>query len=136
MAIKSFSSDSTLERENFSAWVQLLLPTLPVTRIKGIPPLYYAASFGLTATVQYLIDMGANIEARGGRHGATPLDIASCRGHVEVVKILLESGADPYAPDESLGLNSLARAHFNGHEDVLQTIQAWIRSAGGTNLKP
>jgi len=52
--------------------------------------------------VRFILEEGVEIEARGGRGGATPLNIASFRGHVDVVKLLLEHGADPEAVDEAV----------------------------------
>lgn len=132
-AMGTFFTDSNSERENFSAWVQVLVPQLPVTRIKGIPPLYYAASFGLTTAVLYLLDAGADIEAHGGRHGATPLGIASFRGHADVVKILLDRGADPYARDHRPGWNAIDWACHFGHKDVIEVIDACAKRAVGAH---
>ena len=123
MATKKFFSNLGSGRENFLAWVQLLLPEQRVRMISGTPPLYYAASFGLTTTVEYLIDNGADLEAHGGRFGATPLGIASFRGHADVVKVLLERGADPYNPDRSPGWNAVEWARHLEHKEVLKLFE-------------
>ena len=64
--------------KNFHTWVEFLIPGS--VRAATTPPLYYAASFGLTTVVRYLLEMpGVDIEQRGGWGGATPINIASFR---------------------------------------------------------
>ena len=104
-------------RGNFLAWAQLLAPWSK--NISRTGPLYYAASFGLTTVVRYLLEAGADMEAPGGRGGATPLNIASFRGRTDVVKLLLEYGADPEAADEEVGWNALEWAEAKNHWDVV-----------------
>lgn len=125
--LKSFlvSDDST--RRNFSAWVQLLIPTSK--SIDRTRPLYYAASFGLTPVVRHLIDTGADIEARGGRCEATPLNIASFRGNADVVQLLLEHGADPEVRDAD-GRSAMEWAKDRKHRDVLTILQNWKKDGG------
>lgn len=67
----------------FLAWVEQLIPES--NYIEYTPPLYFAASFGLKTVVQYLLKAGADVEGRGGRCCATPINIASYRGHTETV---------------------------------------------------
>lgn len=100
---------------NFGAWVELLIPNSEY--IEKTPPLYYAASFGLNNVVRYLLKSGADVEGRGGRGDATPINIASYRGHTETVKILLEHGADPWTSDDS-GFNAIEWAMANCHFDI------------------
>lgn len=104
--MKSFLFSSDFGRGNFLAWVQLLIPYSK--NISQTPPLYYAASFGLITVVKYILEAGADVEAHGGRCGATPINIASYRGYKDVVKLLLEHGADPYVNDEGVtGQNAI-----------------------------
>lgn len=105
-------------RGNFSAWVQMLLPAASLEAIGRTPPLYYAASYGLTTVVRYLIEAGVDLEVHAGRCGATPLNIAAFRGHYDVVKLLLEHGADPEAIDDSPGWSAIEWARFNQHYNV------------------
>lgn len=53
-----------------------------------LQPLYYAASYGLKETVKLLISQGADLNARGGGFGSTPLHAACFRRHPEIVRIL------------------------------------------------
>ena len=115
--LKNFLFSADEGRGNFLAWVKLLIPRSKT--FARTEPLYYAASFGLTTVVQYLLEAGADVEARGGRCGATPINIASFRGHVDVVKLLLAYGADPYSPDEAPGLNSIEWARSHRFEEIL-----------------
>ena len=64
-------------------------------------PLYYAASYGLKETVKLLISQGADINARAGGFGSTPLHAACYRRHPEIVRILLAAGADPRISDNN-----------------------------------
>lgn len=123
IAMKKFFSSPTSTHGNFLAWVQVLLPEQEVRVVRGTPPLYYAASFGLTTIVEYLIDSGADLESHGGRFGATPLGIASYRGHGDVVKILVNRGASPYTPDNT-GLSAVDWALHLGRSKVLAIFKA------------
>ena len=115
--LKKFLFSADHGRGNFLAWVELLIPMSENIEITS--PLYYAASFGLATVVRYLLQAGADIEERGGRCRATPINIASYRGHTETVKVLLEHGADPRTPDDE-GSNAIEWAKYNGHYDICQ----------------
>jgi len=120
--LKHFLFSADEGRNNFPAWVQLLIPNASISQIFETPPLYYAASFGLTEVVRYLLDAGANIEARGGRGGATPVNIASFRGHYDAAKLLLERGADPHAEDRYGLWSAIEWARYNGHRRVFKLL--------------
>lgn len=94
-----FLLSGQMNRRNFQAWVQLLIPDSTADFIAQTHPLYYAASFGLTPVVQYLLERGANTESRGGRYNSTALSVATYRGHVDIVRLLLCHGADPDSRD-------------------------------------
>ena len=115
-AMKSFLLSGEAGRHNFQNWVRLLI--LGSEYAKDTPPLYYAASFGLTTVVEYLLDMGANLEVHGGRAGATPINIAAFRGNLDTVKLLFERGADPLAQD-SQGVNALEWAEYRYNMGVV-----------------
>lgn len=115
--LKPFLFSADEGRGNFLSWVQLLIPQSQ--NISNTSPLYYAASFGLSPIIPFLLEGGADMESHGGRCGATPINIASFRGYVDVVKILLEHGADPLAIDQNPGWNAIQWARFNSHWKVI-----------------
>jgi len=77
---------------------------------KHATPLYYAASFGIEHVVRALLEQGAEVDATGGRLGATAFHAAALRGHVKVMDILFQNGADPNKMDfiKKTPLNSAA----------------------------
>ncbi|HMJ24748.1 MAG TPA: ankyrin repeat domain-containing protein [Pyrinomonadaceae bacterium] len=56
-------------------------------------PLFLAASEGKLKTVRYLLDEGADVNARAAG-GSTALTEAAYKGHLEVIKELLLRGAE------------------------------------------
>lgn len=94
---KLFSTRHNTMGGNYAAWVGGLIPEADTPTIVNTPPLYYAASFGMTSIVKLLLsDMPkSEIDVKGGRAKSTPLHVAWFRGQVKVVKMLLEAGADP-----------------------------------------
>jgi ankyrin repeat protein len=59
-------------------------------------PLLFAARVGDLASVQLLLDAGANVNDTAA-DGVSALVLATLRGHVDVATLLLENGADPNA---------------------------------------
>ena len=131
-AMKSFLLSGEAGRQNFQNWVRLLIPGSKFA--KNTPPLYYAASFGLTAVVQYLLDMGADPEVHGGRAGATPINIAAFRGNLDTVKLLFERGADPLAKDND-GLNALEWSRYRHNIGVVRFFEQKGYKESGTRRK-
>ncbi|PYI04395.1 putative ankyrin repeat-containing protein [Aspergillus sclerotiicarbonarius CBS 121057] len=85
---------------NFRSWIQILLRDANDEATWETQPLYYASSFGMLSVVDRLIKTGADVDAIGGRNGATALTVAAYRRQLPVVKRLLEAGADPDVEDE------------------------------------
>ena len=86
----------------------------------GGTPLHEACNYGNVDIVQLLIDNGASVNDRGGKHcdGIAPLhDAASC-GHIEVMEVLLRSGANP-----------LAQTHHG--ESAFECLVKWRLRTGG-----
>ncbi|GBM77457.1 Ankyrin-3 [Araneus ventricosus] len=79
-------------------------------------PLHYAARGGHADVVQFLINKGAEINARN-LQGNTPLHIAAEKGHNAVVAILLQYGADINAANLN-GLTALSFAAKGGFTTV------------------
>ena len=94
---KLFSTRQNTNGGNYAAWVGGLIPEADTNTIVNTPPLYYAASFGMTSIVKTLLaDMSkSEIDIKGGRAQSTPLHVACFRGKARIVKLLLEAGADP-----------------------------------------
>ena len=94
---KLFSTRQNPNGGNYAAWVGGLIPEAATDTFVNTPPLYYAASFGMTSIVKMLLaDMPkSEIDIKGGRAQSTPLHVACFRGQMKVVKLLLEAGADP-----------------------------------------
>ncbi|KAK7716529.1 hypothetical protein SLS64_003683 [Diaporthe eres] len=82
----------------------------------GHTPVYLAAAFGHSRTVEVLIDWGAKINVECGRYGS-PLHVACFRGHLKVVNRLLHLGAQVGCG--AVFKNALQAAFRGGHEDVV-----------------
>ncbi|XP_076374188.1 myotrophin-like isoform X1 [Tachypleus tridentatus] len=61
--------------------------------IDGRPPIHYAADYGQTEVVCYLLKNGANVNATD-KHGISALLAAIWEGHTSCVKLMLEKGAN------------------------------------------
>ena len=83
----------------------------------GWSALHYAATAGHANIVSWLLDSGADVDARWGRGGApikTALWEASFWGRADVVEILLSRGADPEGGGGPLPLHGAAIKVFGG----------------------
>jgi ankyrin repeat protein len=79
-----------------------------------------AARSGQTQAARLLLDLGADVNARG-EPDATPLMWASGKGHKETAEALLERGADIDAKG-MLGWNPLLWAKSEGHTEVVELL--------------
>jgi len=93
----------------------------PVEQGKPATALYYASLEGLAKTVNNLITLGADVNARGGHFG-NALQAASVRGQEEIVQILLNKGANVNAPVRSYYGNALQAASGRGHEKIVHML--------------
>nr|MCU0749874.1 ankyrin repeat domain-containing protein [Akkermansiaceae bacterium] len=92
-------------------------------------PLMYAAEYGDVATVRFLLDRGANVNALDLRK-VTPLFIAAWHGRPSVVSTLLDRGGDPAisSPEINDGDKrmdfgtALHGAVQQGHIEVVKTL--------------
>jgi ankyrin repeat protein len=82
--------------------------------------LHVASSFGQYEIVKYLVERGADVNARGGIEGGAPLDAAASEGHVDIVRVLLAHGAlmDTSEPER----NPLFGAIYGGHAEVAKVL--------------
>jgi ankyrin repeat protein len=81
---------------------------------QGITPLHWAAINNHYALCHFLIQSGANVNAKGGDAVATPILWAAKRCHYYIVDILLQHGADPLLTDDQ-GFNLLHSATLDGN---------------------
>ncbi len=80
--------------------------------------LHVAAKKGHLEIVEYLIDKGIDINARGGTFDASALNLAAGEGHLEIVKYLIEHSEEL---DVSLAKrNPLFGAIYGGHKEVVE----------------
>ena len=139
--ISKFCNTSKNEQGgNFGFWVQCLGPRADIRVARDTQPLYYAASFGLRAVVRSLIsaDKNIDVEALGGRHSSTALEVACTRGHYGVAKDLLDAGANPFCKDDfrrSALFYALCRGHAEIAELLRQSLRARTDPKGETAFK-
>ncbi|XP_063398766.1 myotrophin-like [Mytilus trossulus] len=60
--------------------------------IEGRTPLHYAADYGHSEVIGFLVDKGGQVDIKD-KHGITPILAAIWEGHTNSVKILLQKGA-------------------------------------------
>ena len=87
---------------------------------EGRNALFWSSYFGHKESVQILLDKGADVNARGWRHG-NALQAASRGGYKQIVQILLNKGADVNAQRGGDG-NALVAASIGGHEQIVQML--------------
>ncbi|KAJ5438371.1 Palmitoyltransferase akr1 [Penicillium daleae] len=81
---------------------------------EGITPLHWAAINNQYAMCKFLLDSGADVNAKGGESVATPAMWAAQRCHYYIVNLLLSYGADPLLTDVQ-GYNILHLATIDGN---------------------
>ncbi|KAL1984855.1 hypothetical protein VTN96DRAFT_8610 [Rasamsonia emersonii] len=85
---------------------------------EGITPLHWAAINNQYAMCRFLLDSGADVNAKGGESVATPAMWAAQRCHYYIVDLLLQRGADPLLTDVQ-GYNILHLATIDGNAFLL-----------------
>jgi ankyrin repeat protein len=82
------------------------------------PAFVLACRNGHTDAARFLLDRGADVDARGFL-GATGLHWAAHNGHADAVRFLLAAGADPTLHDTRFDSDALGWAREGGHEPVV-----------------
>lgn len=104
--------------------------------------LHVAASHNDVEAIAFLLDHGANIEAKGGDYQFTPLLEAAYSGANDAVRLLVERGANPKAGTEHFG-SPIYAAAFSGKRETVRLLlslnlgidlQAGRQSDGATPL--
>ena len=82
--------------------------------------LHVAAAHGQLEIVKYLVDIGADVNARGGTFNGNALNEAASDGYVEVVEYLLHRGAEMDVSEPER--NPLFGAVHCGHIDIVRLL--------------
>lgn len=96
----------------------------------GMTPLHWASRADSLECVQWLLESGADADARNDAH-RTSLQLAAERGQTEAVKLLAEAGADLNTQDRK-GRTPLHRATYEGNAETAEALLA--EGADGTVL--
>ena len=94
-------------------------------------PLHIASARGHLTVVQYLVELGADME-KVRLYDWTPLLDASAMGHLEVVRYLIEQGAKRDKATDS-GNTSLHWAARYGHLEVAKLLMVYGADLNATN---
>jgi uncharacterized protein len=86
-----------------------------------IPVLMQAVMDNSTEIAIYLIDQGADVNAKDG-FKMTCLIWASNNGNIELVKVLLAKGADKNATDAT-GMTALKAAKDKGYKEIIELLE-------------
>ena len=92
--------------------------------------LHTAARLGQSTVVQFLLENGAEVDARN-KSGRTPLHEASVTGRRAVVQLLLDRKADPNAADR----NAHTPAHLAAGEGYKAVLEALLAAGTEPNAK-
>ena len=87
--------------------------------------LHLMAKRGDVAAVQWLLDQGADPNARWAHWDAevTPLHLAALGDHPEVVRLLLSAGADPRIHDSKHDSDALGWAEFFRRSEIVRILE-------------
>jgi ankyrin repeat protein len=100
-------------------------PALIAARGPAVGALHLMAKRGDVAAVRWLLEHGADANARWAHWNAevTPLHLAVMQGHVDVARVLLAAGADPRIRDSAHDSDPLGWAEFFQRPDLIQILK-------------
>lgn len=92
--------------------------------------LHIATQHGQTQIVEYLVNMGVDVNVQGGSSNSNSLNVAAQEGNVELLEYFLKKGAviDVSEPDR----NPLFSAIHNGH---INAVELLIEAGVDTSVK-
>jgi ankyrin repeat protein len=95
--------------------------------------LHLMAKRGNTAAVKWLLEHGADVNARWNHWGAmvTPLHLAALSNHPDVARALLDAGADPTIRDSLHDSDGLGWATFFQRQEIIDLIKNSGRARSG-----
>jgi uncharacterized protein len=82
--------------------------------------LHVAGKHGRLDVVTFLVELGMDVNLRGGISGGAPIHLAASQGHVDVVRYLLSHGAEMDVSEPER--NPLFGAIYGGHTDVAKIL--------------
>jgi len=88
----------------------------------GMTPLHWASRAGSLECLRWLLDLGAEVDARNDAH-RTSIQLAAECGRAEAVKLLAAAGADMDTQDRK-GRSPLHRATYEGHAEAAEALLA------------
>eukprot|EP00731_Ephydatia_muelleri_P026457 Em0018g557a len=114
------------------------LGTFSIANDNGITCLHNAACSGSLETVQYLVEMGCDVNAQDVDQW-TPLHCAVAYGHLEVIKLLVQNGGalylETWCGDTALqiAMKECNDLHSQSSQDILQYLRGVYDSVGVVN---
>lgn len=101
--------------------------TVKISMLSGMTPLMSAAMFGRVYVAEYLISIGADVNARSLGSENTALVYAASNNNQEIVKLLLKSNADKTLKNRD-GLTALDYAIKNKYASIISLLEDTPRS--------
>ena len=95
-------------------------------KLASFNALIIAAAHGHATTVEYLIDAGADMNAKHAINEVTPLMYAARYNQVEIIKLLLEKGANLKVKDER-GFTALNHAENSKATEAVELLKNYSR---------